>query len=373
MNKKDYYEVLGLNKNATEDEIKSAFRKLAKQYHPDVCKEPDAEKKFKEIQEAYAVLSDPARRKQYDQMGHEAFSQASSAGGGPGGFDFSGFDFGDIFSDIFGSSFGFDFGGGRTQNRRQKGEDTVISMDITFDEAVYGCEKSITIDAYDKCTDCDGIGGHGKKTCSNCNGSGTVTAEQRTILGSFMTRTTCPYCNGKGYTFERTCSTCKGKGIVKERKNLRITIPAGINTGNHLRVSGKGNPGGNGGPNGDLYIEFVVSNHSLFQRDEDDIYLELPITITDAILGCKKDIPTLYGNVMLSIPSGSQNGDKHRLKGKGVENVSNGRKGDMYVILNVVIPNKLDRKQKELINDLSDTNLETDAFNKYNSYMKKNR
>jgi molecular chaperone DnaJ len=375
MNKRDYYEVLGLKKGASDAEIKSAFRRLAKQYHPDVSKEKDAEAKFKEIQEAYAVLSDPNKKAQYDQMGHQAFSNMS----GGAGYDFSDFDFSDIFSDIFGSSFGssfgFDFGGGRQQNRRQKGNDLSMHIQIAFEEAAFGCEKNIAVDSYEECDECNGEGGHGKKTCNSCHGSGTVTTEQRTILGAFMTRTTCPTCNGKGHTYEKVCSNCKGKGIVKEKKNIKVNVPAGINTGNQLRISGKGGPGMNGGPNGDLYIEFSVEEHVLFERDEEDIILELPITITDAIIGCKKEIPTLYGNVIISIPSGSQSGDKHRLKGKGVRNVSTGRIGDMYVVLNVIIPstNKLDRKQKGLIAELSETNLETEAFNKYKNFIKKNK
>jgi len=366
MGKRDYYEVLGLKKGASDAEIKSSFRKLAKQYHPDVNKSADAESKFKEIQEAYAVLSDSNKRSQYDQMGHQAFSNAS----GPGGFDFSNFDFGDIFSDLFGSSFGFDFGGRRNNNRKQKGRDVSVVMNITFEEAVFGCEKSITLDVYDKCEECDGEGGFNPSSCSHCHGSGTVTTEQRTILGSYMTRSTWPYCNGKGIEFTKVCSNCNGKGIVKNKKKIKVNVPAGIDTGNQLRVTGKGEAGNNNGPNGDLYIEFIVEKHSIFERKEDDIYLEVPITISDAVLGTKIEIPTLYGNVILSIPSGSQSGDKHRIKGKGIENVQNGRKGDMYIILNIVIPNRIDRKQKQLFEELSKTNLEDNSFKKYRSYLK---
>ncbi len=371
MNKRDYYEILGLNKGASDAEIKSAFKRLAKKYHPDVSKETDAEAKFKEIQEAYSVLSDSQKRAQYDQMGHQAFS---NSGMGGGGFNYTDFDFNDIFSDIFGSSFGFDFGGGTSKsNRRQKGSDIGMSMNISFEDAVFGTDKSVTVDSYEECDECEGIGGHDKKTCGTCHGSGTVTAEQRTILGSFMTKTTCSQCKGEGYTYEKTCNNCKGKGVTKKKKTIKINVPAGIDTGNQLRVAGKGNPGSNGGPNGDLYIEFYVEKHPLFIREDIEIYLELPLTITEAILGCKKEVPTLYGNVILSIPAGSQSKDKHRLKGKGVTNISNGRKGDMYVILDVVIPNKLDRKQKQIINDLNKTDLENEKFNQYKNYLKKNK
>lgn len=364
MNKLDYYEVLGVSKNATEAEIKSAFKTLAKKYHPDVSKEPNAEQKFKEAQEAYAVLSDKDKRAQYDRFGHQAFDNA-----GGGGFNSSDFDFGDIFGDIFGSSFGFDFGRG-SQSRRRKGRDLSVSMEITFEEAVFGCEKEVLVETNVSCDDCDGDGGFGKKTCSHCHGSGTVTTEQRTILGAFMTRTTCPYCNGSGYSHEKTCNTCSGKGTVRKKKTLKINVPAGVDDGNQLRVAGKGESISGGTP-GDLYIQFRVKKHQFFEREEDDIYIELPITITDAIIGCKKEIPTLYGNVILTIPNGTQSGDKHRIKGKGIENVRTKRKGDMFIIINVVIPKKLDRKQRELINSLSNTDLEDDSFKKYNNYLKK--
>lgn len=370
MNKRDYYEILGVGKNASEAEIKSAFRKLAKQYHPDVSKEADAAEKFKEAQEAYAVLSDPEKRRQYDQFGHSAFSN----NGGGSGFDFSGFDFSDIFSDIFGGGFGFDFGGrGSSINRPQKGRDKLITVNLTFDEAVFGTKKTINLDVMEKCASCNGRGGHDIKDCSTCHGSGFVTAEQRTLFGTFMTKTTCPTCNGKGETYAKTCSECNGVGKKKKNKNIDVTIPAGVNNGNQLRIAGKGEAGTNGGPNGDIYLEFNVRSHELFIRDDNDIILELPITITEAILGCKKEIPTLYGNVKLTIPAGSSTNDRHRLKNKGVEDVSTGHKGDMYVIINVVIPTKLSKEQKDLIEKLSKTNLEDgNQFKRINDYIRNN-
>ena len=367
MEKRDYYEVLGVSKTASQDEIKSAFRKLAKQYHPDVNKAPDAAEKFKEAQEAYAVLSDDSKRKQYDQFGHAAFSNES----GTGGYDFSGFDFSDIFDGIFGNG-GFDFfgSGGRSRSRATKGRDRLISINLTFEEAVFGCKKTLTIDTTEMCDECNGKGGKGEKTCSNCHGSGTVTSEQHTLFGTFMSKTTCSKCGGTGYTYESTCSSCRGTGIKKVRKDLEVKIPAGVATGNQLRLSGKGEAGTNGGPNGDIYLEFNVKEHPIFKREENDIYVELPITITDAILGCKKELPTLDGVVKIAIDSGTQSGDKQRLRGKGVADVNNGRKGDMYVIIKVITPTKLDRDQKKLVQALAETDLENEnVFKKIKEYL----
>ena len=253
MEKRDYYEVLGVSKTATDSEIKSAFRRLAKKYHPDVCKEPDAAEKFKEAQEAYAVLSDASKRQQYDQYGHAAFQGGP---GGTGGFDFSGFDFSDIFSDLFGGGFGF--GGGSSSSRARKGSDSLIRMNLTFEEAVFGTKKTVNLDVVEDCKECSGKGGHGEKTCPTCHGSGQVTTEQRTLFGAFMTKSTCPTCKGQGRSYETTCSTCRGTGKQKKNTDLEVTIPAGVDNGNQLRLAGKGNAGVNGGPNGDVYIEFNV-------------------------------------------------------------------------------------------------------------------
>lgn len=366
MEKRDYYEVLGVKKDASDDEIKSAFRRLAKQYHPDVNKAPDAAEKFKEAQEAYAVLSDHEKRKQYDQFGHAAFS---GNGAGASGFDFSGFDFSDIFDGIFGSS-GFDFfGGGRGKTRATKGRDRLININLTFEEAVFGTKKTITIDSTEMCSECNGKGGKGEKTCSTCHGTGTVTSEQHTLFGTFMTKTTCSNCGGSGYTYESTCSSCHGSGVKKVRKDLEVKIPAGVDNGNQLRLAGKGEAGSNGGPAGDIYLEFMVKAHPIFQREGNDILVELPITITDAILGAKRDLPTLDGPVKIAIDAGTQSGDKERLRGKGVQDVNTGRRGDMYVIFKVVIPTKLDREQKKLINALAETDLEDSSFKKIKEYL----
>ena len=357
MDKKDYYEVLGIDKNASQDEIKSAFRKLAKKYHPDVCKEADAEKKFKEVQEAYSVLSDEEKRRQYDQFGHAAFQGGAGGGnpfgGGFSGFDFGDFDYGDIFDNIFGGmGFGSRNNSGNSRKRPQKGNDSLVKMKLTFEESVFGVKKDLELDVMEECDECDGKGGHGETTCDKCHGSGTITSEQRTMLGTFLTKTTCPKCNGKGKTYSSTCKKCRGEGRVREHKTIEVNVPAGVDEQSRLRVPGKGACGYYGGPNGDLYIEFSIKEHELFERVEDDIYLEVPITITEAILGTKKEIPTLYGNVKLTIPAGSEGGDKHRIKGKGINNKTNKHTGDMYIVLKVVIPNKLSRDQKKLIEEL---------------------
>ncbi len=375
MDKKDYYEVLGVSKNASQDEIKSAFRKLAKKYHPDVSKEPDAEAKFKEVQEAYAVLSDEDKRRQYDQFGHAAFQNGGGAGGagGFGGFDFSGFDYGDIFDNIFGG-FGGGFSSGRSSSRARRGSDSLMRMKLTFEEAVFGCKKDIDLDVVEECSECDGKGGFGEETCDKCHGSGTITTEQHTILGSFLSKTTCNKCGGTGKTYQKTCTHCHGNGRVKVNKELEVKIPAGVDNGSRLKLSGKGNSGSNGGPNGDLYIEFVVAEHDFYVRDENDIYIEAPITVTEAILGCKKEIPTLYGNVTLTIPAGSESGEKHRIKGKGINNEATHKKGDMYIVLKIVTPKKLTKEQKRLLEELNNTDLTDDNdIKNFDKFVKRNK
>ena len=381
--KRDYYEVLGVSKTASEQEIKSAFRKKAKEFHPDLNKDdPNAAEKFKEAQEAYSVLSDESKRKMYDQYGHAGVGNGGPGAGGFGGysnFDGAGFDFGDIFDSIFGgSSSGFggfsNFGSGssRQNSRATRGSDILMRMNLTFDEAIYGCEKKFNLDVVEDCEECHGHGGFDREECKTCHGQGTITTQQNTILGSFMSRTTCPDCNGIGRTYKRKCSECNGKGKIKKNKKLTINISEGINTGDRQRVSGKGNPGTNGGENGDLYIEFVVSDHDYFVRDNDDIYLEVPLTLTEAVLGCKKEIPTLYGNVKLNISAGTNSGDKQRIKGKGVNNSYRRHKGDMYVVFKVYTPKRLSREQKQLIQKLSETNMETDEIKRFNKFTRDN-
>lgn len=380
--KRDYYEVLGVSKDATLQEIKSAFRKKAKQYHPDLNKDdPNAAEKFKEAQEAYSVLSDENKRKMYDQYGHAGVSGNGAGGyGGYSNFDGTGFDFSDIFDSIFGNDTGMggfsNFGGFGSSasrgTRATRGSDILMHMRLTFEEAIYGCEKKFNLDVVEDCDNCDGKGGFDRTECSTCHGKGTITTEQHTILGSFMSRTTCPDCKGTGYTFKKKCSECNGTGKVKKNKRITISIPEGINTGDRQRISGKGNPGTNGGENGDLYIEFEVGEHDYFERDNDDIYLEVPLTLTEAIMGCKKEIPTLYGNVKINISAGTNSGDKERIRGKGVNNTYRRHKGDMYVIFKVYTPKRLTRQQKELIEELSETNLETDEIKRFNKFTKDN-
>ena len=375
MAKRDYYEILGVDKNASEQDIKSAFRKLAKKYHPDVCKEPDGAEKFKEAQEAYAVLSDKSKREQYDKFGHDAFSNMNNASGG--GYDFSGFDFSSIFDELFGrnddfagSGFG-DFFSSRGRNSRStKGRDLGYLMEISFEEAITGCRKDIELELMDECSSCSGRGGLGETTCSSCNGSGYKVSQTSTLFGSFATKTVCPVCGGKGVSYKETCSKCHGRGKIKQKKVITITVPKGIDNKEQVRLRGKGEAGSNGGENGDLYIEFSIKPHKLFKREGNDIYIDLPVTICDLVLGNTISVKTLDGYVDLKIPSGSNSGDVLRIKNKGVE-TDNWKNGDFYVVLKLVVPQSLTREQKELFKSLSETNLrkenEFSKFDKLNN------
>ncbi len=374
MNKKDYYEILGVSKTATDEEIKRAFRKLAKQYHPDINKEAGAEAKFKEIGEAYSVLSDPQKRRQYDQFGHAAFQNGGDSSGGFSGFDAGDINLDDILGDLFGGAFsGFGFGGSRSRhsaNRSSRGKDIRVVLNLTFEEAVFGCEKDIKLDLTSECSRCHGKGGFGEKTCKTCGGAGRVLEQQQTIFGYMQTQKTCPDCRGVGKSYETVCDDCRGKGVVSKTKTLTVTIPEGVDEGFQLRLSGKGNAGINGGANGDVFIEFRIKEHPIFERDGADIYLEVPITIADAALGCKKEIPTLNGNVVLEIKSGTQNYTKLKLKGKGIKTPNSFSKGNLYAVINIIIPTKLDRKQKKLLQELSETNLEdSQEFKTFKKYL----
>lgn len=363
--KRDYYEVLGVDKNASESDIKLAFRRLAKKYHPDVSKEADAEEKFKEAQEAYAVLSDENRRKQYDQFGHAAFEQGGASSSGFGGYDFSGFDFSSIFDDLFGG-----FGSSSRRRGKTRGNDSLMVMKLTFEEAVLGCKKELEITTTEECSSCSGKGGFGENTCSECHGSGTITQQQNTLFGSFLTKTTCPKCRGEGKSFDRVCSKCRGTGREKVVKNITVTVPEGVDTGNRIRLSGYGEASYDGGVNGDLYIEFKVGTSSFYEREDNDLIFELPISIVDAVFGCKKTIKLPDGNkIVLTIGEGVQSLEKYRVKGKGIKDPNSNRYGDLYVIIKVITPRKLSKEQKRIFTSLKDTDLSDKELDKYEKFV----
>jgi molecular chaperone DnaJ len=347
MSKRDYYEVLGVSKTATKDEIKKAYRKLSKQYHPDINKEPNADEKFKEIAEAYEVLSDDQKKAQYDQFGHAGPNQ------GFGGSDFGGFG---GFEDIF-SSF---FGGGtrrRDPNAPRQGADLQYTMTLSFEEAVFGKDVDIDIPREETCETCSGSGakpGTKPETCKHCHGSGQINVEQNTPFGRIVNRRACHYCNGTGKEIKNKCTTCGGTGKVKKRRKINVKVPAGVDDGQQLRVSGQGEPGVNGGPPGDLYVVFHVRSHEFFERDGDDIYCEMPITFVQASLGDEIEVPTINGKVKLKIPAGTQTGTKFRLKGKGVPNVRGYGVGDQHIIVRIITPTKLTEKQKQLLAEFAE-------------------
>jgi len=350
VSKRDYYEVLGLDRDASKDEIRKAYRKLARKYHPDVNKEDGAEEKFKEAKEAYEVLNDEQKRAQYDQFGH-----AGASGQGFGGFggaqDFSG-GFGDIFDMFFG-------GGGRTRdpNAPQQGADLQYTMVLEFEEAVFGKEAEITIPKEEECDTCHGSGarpGSKVETCSHCHGSGQLNTEQNTPFGRVVNRRVCHYCNGSGKIIPEKCPTCHGSGRVKKQKKIKVSIPAGIDEGQQIRVSGKGEAGVNGGPAGDLFVVIQVKPHDYFERQGDNIYCELPLTYTQAALGDEIEVPTVHGNVMLKIPAGTQTDKVFRLKGKGAPNVRGYGHGDQHVQVKVITPTKLTDRQKELLREFNE-------------------
>jgi molecular chaperone DnaJ len=369
---KDYYETLGIDKNATTQDVKSAFRKLAKKYHPD-NKETGDEAKFKEISEAYQVLSDEQKRKTYDQFGSGAFDGTGPGGFGGGfqGFDFSDMGLDDILSQVFGGGFSSGFGGrsSRGGRRQTRGSDMEVNIVIPFEDAVYGTEKTFDVNIIDPCDKCNGHGGTGEKTCSTCGGTGRVIEQRQSLFGIFQSESACPNCQGTGVTFSNKCTNCGGDGIVKHKRNIKLRVPKGIEDGDTMRMAGKANAGMFGGPRGDIYINFSVKTHEIYQRDGRDVYVKIPLTITEAVLGCKKEIPTVQGTIIADIPAGTQNGDKFKFKGKGVDDEKSGKKGDTIGIANVIIPTKLDRKQKDLFKDLDKTTLDSsDEFKTYNKY-----
>lgn len=350
MAQKDYYETLNVSRNATPEELKSAFRKLARQFHPDVNKEPDAEEKFKQINEAYAVLSDPEKKSVYDRYGSDALN---GMGGAP---DYSSVDFSDIFEDLFGG-FGFNTSG-RSRNRAQRGADLNYAIQLTFEEAVFGVEKEIEITRDEVCTTCRGTGAEPGSTpmrCATCGGKGEVRTVRQTFLGSMVQVTTCPTCNGKGETIKTPCHTCRGRGLERRTSHKTVNIPAGVDNGNQIRLGGEGQPGVNNGPSGNLYLEIQVKNHAFFHRQKNDVLLNLNINISQAALGAEIQVPTLEGNTGLKIPAGTQPGKIFTLKGKGVPYLRSNGRGDQLVVVNVDIPTHLTSDQRKLFEDLAGT------------------
>lgn len=350
MASKDYYEVLGLQKGASDDEIKKAFRKLAIKYHPDKNQgNEEAEAKFKEINEAYQVLSDPEKKARYDQFGTADFDGSGfGAGGFGGGFDFSDMGgFGDIFESFFGGG-----GSSRRRNGPVKGADIEYSLNLTFEEAIFGVEKEITINRSENCEDCRGTGakaGTSPKTCPVCNGSGQVRVQRQTPLGSFVSTSACDKCGGKGSVVETPCSTCAGRGKVRKSRKINVKIPAGVDTGNVMPLRGQGEHGSNDGPPGDLYIRINVARSSKFDRRGNDIFIDAHISMGKAALGTEIAVPTVDGDVKYTVPAGTQSGTMFRLKGKGVPRVNSSGRGDQYVKVIVDIPKNLTAKQKEAL------------------------
>jgi len=353
MTDRDYYEVLGVSRSASDDELKSAFRRLARQYHPDVNNSPDAEERFKEINEAYAVLSDADRRAAYDRFGHAG---VRGAGGAPDfTVDFS--DFADIFGDLFGFG-GFGRTSRRSRNAPRRGSDLSYRLDLTFEEAVFGVEKEIEITRDETCSTCYGSGaepGTSPVRCSNCNGSGEVRQVRQTILGSMVQVATCPVCNGQGEKIDTPCHTCKGRGLERIPRRKVVSVPGGVDNGTQIRLAGEGQPGMNGGPNGNLYVTIQVKNHKFFRRRDNDIVLDLDVNIAQATLGAEVEIPTVDGNAVLKIPAGTQPGKVLRMRGKGVPHLRRNGRGDQLVVINVDIPTRLTSEQHELFEQLANS------------------
>ena len=354
--KRDYYEVLGVSKGASDDEIKKAYRKMAKQYHPDLNPgDKTAEAKFKEVNEAYEVLSDKEKRSRYDQFGHAGVDPNFGAGaGGPFG-DFSGADFGDIdLGDIFGSFFGGGFGGGSSSRRNgpMKGDTLRAGVTITFEEAAFGCEKEIILNREETCETCHGSGcepGTTAEICPNCRGTGTVRIQRGGGAFTFATTASCPKCNGTGKIIHQPCKTCNGSGSVRKQRKITVKIPAGIDNGQAVSLRGQGGAGRNGGPAGDLIISVTVRPHAFFKRDGTSVYLEQPVSFLQATLGADLEIPTIDGNVKWTLPEGTQPGTTFRLRGKGIPSINGRGRGDQFVTVQVQVPKNLTREQKEAL------------------------
>ncbi len=353
MAKRDYYEVLGVGRNASQEEIKKAFRKLARKYHPDMNKEdPSAEHKFKEVNEAYEVLSDPERRRRYDEFGHA--QEGPTGPGGMGGWDFG--DFGS-FDSIFDMFFGGGFRGARAPRPGpERGADLRYDLEISLEEAAFGLEREIDVVRLDLCGDCQGTGaspGTSPVTCPACGGRGQTSQVRATAFGRFTSITTCPRCGGEGKVLESPCQSCQGRGRVRKRRRIKVRIPAGVDSGMRVRVAGEGDSGIRGGPRGDLLVFIEVRRHDVFEREGKDIVCEVPISIWQAALGDEIEVPALDGRASLRIPEGTQTGAAFRLRGKGVADVRGGERGDQYVRVKVVTPTRLSEKEKELLRELA--------------------
>lgn len=361
--KRDFYEVLGVKKGASEDELKKAYRKLAKENHPDLHPgDKECEARFKEINEAYEVLSDPDKRAKYDQFGHAAFDPSQGFGGGGfGGFEgFGGF--GDIFSDIFGGGFGFGGGGGRNPNAPRKGDNLRATVNIKFEEAAFGVKKDVFVSKIEQCPDCKGTGcaeGTTAEVCPDCKGTGTVMSTKRTPFGMVQSSEQCPKCRGRGKIIHSPCKTCRGIGSVRRQHKVSVSIPAGIDDGQTISLKGQGNAGLNGGPAGDLLITVLVQPHARFERDGASILLDQEISFSQAALGAEVEVPTLDGKVKLNIPEGTQSGTTFRLKGKGVPFLRNGGRGDQFVTVNVAVPRSMTSTQKNALRRYAETMGET--------------
>ena len=381
--KRDYYEVLGIGKNATDAEIKSAYRKLAKKYHPDLNPgNKEAEEKFKEVNEANDVLSDPQKRQRYDQFGFAGVdpNYAAANGGGAGGFGggFGGVDLGDIFGDIFGGGFGggfSGFGGGsstRTANVPRKGHDIQASVILTFEEAAHGCSKKITINRQDTCPDCGGTGaakGTSPEPCPDCGGRGYVVTQQRTPFGVMQSQQPCSHCGGRGTIIRNPCKTCRGTGKTAARKSLEINIPAGIDDDQNIALRGQGDAGSNGGPAGDVIVHVTVKADPMFERDGYDVTIHVPITFSQAVLGDDVEVPTVDGRIVQHIPEGTQSGTKFRLRGQGIQYLNGRGRGDQYVIVDVEIPKKVTRAQREALKAFEDS-MKEDNYEKRKGFFK---
>ena len=365
MSKRDYYEVLGVNRNASPDEVKNAFRNLARQFHPDVNKSPDAEEKFKEINEAYGVLSDADKRAAYDRYGHSGVNYQGMP-------DFSNIDLQDILEGFFGFG-GFGNGARRSRNAPHRGADLSSRIRLTFEEAVFGVEKEIEIVRDEKCTVCNGSGaepGSNPRVCSTCNGQGEVRQVHQTFLGSMVQVVTCPNCGGKGEVIEKPCSNCHGRGLERKTIKKSVAIPAGVDNGNQIRLANEGQPGLNGGPNGNFYLEIEIEPHKYFRRKGNDIMLDLDINIAQASLGDEIRIPTVDGDVDLRIPPGTQPGKVFRLRDKGVPFIRKNNRGDQLVTVNVQVPSSLSDNQRKLLEELGKT-MGTEIKNQERSFFDK--